>query len=249
MTGEMNKNELGIKSRPYIVCHMLTLLNGKITGQYMNTLEVGIIGEEYEGINETYHPRAWMCGRVTMEENFTLGHKPELEEYPPVYPRTDYVANSNAEMYIVSVDPSGNLGWTQNYVDYELRPRAHVIEVLTGKVSDAYIAYLRKYDISYIFAGADRLNCTLAAEKLKSLFGVKVLMLSGGGYLNWSFLQEDLVDELSIVMAPVADGEADTVSLFEKADYLLPKGPVAFSLKSVEPVKGDGVWIRYTMKK
>lgn len=62
----------------------------------------------------------------------------------------------------------GKLGWTQNYVDYMNRPRAHIIEVLTNKVSDAYIAYLRKYEISYIFAGDDTLNCTLAVEKLKS---------------------------------------------------------------------------------
>lgn len=115
-----------------------------------------------------------------MEENFTWGHKPELDENAPVYPRTDYVAKPIAEMYIVSVDPSGKLGWTQNYVDYMTRPSAHIIEVLTDKVSDAYIAYLRKYEISYIFAGEDSLNCTLAVEKLKSLFGIKVLMLSGG---------------------------------------------------------------------
>ncbi|WP_218971226.1 dihydrofolate reductase family protein [Peribacillus loiseleuriae] len=129
------------------------------------------------------------------------------------------------------------------------RPRAHIIEVLTNKVSDAYIAYLRKYEISYIFAGDDRLNCTLAVEKLKSLFEIEVLMLSGGGFINWSFLQEELIDELSIVMAPVTDGETSTVTLFEKADYLPPKAPVAFSLKSVEPVCGDSIWLRYTAKK
>ncbi|MBD1379879.1 RibD family protein [Metabacillus arenae] len=244
-----NRNDLGGTSRPYIVCHMLTAVDGKITGPFMKTPEARIINEEYERTNETYHPQAWMCGRVTMDDYFTLGHKPELEENVSVYPRTDYVANPNAEMYIVSVDPSGRLGWTQNYVDYLSRPRAHIIEVLTGKVSDAYIAYLRKYGISYIFAGEDSLNCALAAEKLKSLFGIKVLMLSGGGFLNWSFLQEGLIDELSIVMAPLTDGETNTVTLFEKADYLPPKAPVAFSLESVEPVNGDGVWLRYTVKK
>jgi riboflavin biosynthesis pyrimidine reductase len=236
-------------NRPYIVCHMMTSLNGKITGPFMKLPETRATDEEYERTNATYQPHAWLCGRVTMEENFTKGHQPELDENAPVYPRTDYVAKPNSEMYIVSVDPSGKLGWTQNYVDYMKRPRAHIIEVLTEKVSDAYIAYLRKHAISYIFAGEDSLNCTLAAEKLKSLFGIEVLMLSGGGFINWSFLQEDLVDELSIVMAPVTDGETNTVTLFEKADYLPPKAPVAFSLKSVESVADDSIWLRYTVKK
>jgi riboflavin biosynthesis pyrimidine reductase len=244
-----HQNDAKTANRPYIVCHMMTSLNGKITGPFMKLPETRIVDEEYERTNETYHPNAWLCGRVTMEENFTRGHKPKLDENAPAYPRTDYVAMPNAEMYIVSVDPSGKLGWTQNYVDYMSRPRAHIIEVLTNKVSDAYIAYLRKYEISYIFAGEDSLNCTLASEKLKSLFGIEVLMLSGGGFINWSFLQEDIVDELSMVIIPVTDGETDTVTLFEKADYLPPKAPVAFSLKSVEPVEGDGVWLRYTVKK
>lgn len=235
-------------NRPYIVCHMMTALDGKITGPFMSAPETRIVDEEYERTNETYSPHAWLCGRVTMEENFTKWHKPELDETSPVYPRTDYVAVPDAKMYVVSVDPSGKLGWTQNYVNYMSRPRAYIIEVLTDKASDAYIAYLRKYEISYIFAGEDSLNCTLAAEKLTSLFGIEVLMLSGGGFINWSFLQDDLVDELSIVMIPVTDGETNTVTLFERADYLPPKAPVAFSLKSVEPVDGDGVWLRYTPK-
>lgn len=244
-----NQNDSKTANLPYIVCHMMTSLNGKITGPFMKLPETRIADKEYERTNATYQPNAWLCGRVTMEENFTKGHQPELDEIVPVYPRTDYVAKPNAEMYIVSIDPSGKLGWTQNYVDYMKRPRAHIIEVLTNKVSDAYIAYLRKYEISYIFAGDDSLNCTLAAEKLKSLFGIEVLMLSGGGIINWSFLQEELIDELSIVMAPVTDGETNTVTLFEKTDYLQTKAPVAFSLKSVVPVEGDSIWLRYTVKK
>lgn len=236
-------------NRPFIVCHMMTSLNGKITGPFMKLPETKATDMEYERTNTSYQPDAWLCGRVTMEENFTKGHQPVFVENAITYPRTDYVAISNAEMYIISVDPSGKLGWTQNFVEYMERPKAHIIEVLTEKASDAYISYLRQYDISYIFAGKDSLNCTLAAEKLKNLFGINTLMLSGGGYINWSFLQEDLIDELSIIMAPVTDGETNTVTLFERASYLPPKAPVAFSLKSVETVSNDSIWLRYLAKK
>lgn len=151
-------------------------------------------------------------------------------------------------MHYVAVDPSGKLGWETNTLHYEDRPPAHVIEVLTEKASPAYRAFLRTLQISYVVAGKNQLDCKLAAEKLKALFKIETLMVSGGGFINWSFLQAGLVDELSLVIAPVADGENDTVTLFEKSSYLPAHLPVAFSLKAVERGKGDSVWLRYTVR-
>ena len=77
-------------------------------------------------------------------------------------------------------------------------------------------------------------------------FGIRRLMLAGGGVTNWSFLQEGLIDELSLVIAPVADGSTTAVSCFECADFL-PQygGPAAFRLKGAEPLEGDALWLRY----
>lgn len=74
-------------------------------------------------------------------------------------------------------------------------------------------------------------------------------MLSGGGFINWTFLQAGLVDELSLVIPPVADGENNTVTLFEKSDGLPAHAPVGFTLKSVDILNGGGVWLRYLVKK
>lgn len=236
-------------NRPYIVCHMMTSLNGKITGPFMKSEAVDIAGEEYERTNELYNPQAWLCGRVTTDENFTFYRKPDLDENAPTVPEGDYVAVKGAKMHYVSVDASGKIGWTTNTLHYANRPAAHIIEVLTERATNAYRAFLRKNKISYIIAGNEKLDCAIAVEKLKELFGIETLMVSGGGFINWSFLQADLIDELSIVMAPVTDGENNTVTLFEKSDYLPPKAPVEFSLKSAETVKGDSVWLRYNVKR
>lgn len=234
-------------NRPYIVCHMMTALDGKITGHFMRSEAANIVGEEYERTNESYNPEAWLCGRVTTDENFTFYRKPELDENAPTVPEGDYVAVKGAKMHYVSVDPSGKIGWTSNTLNYANRPAAHIIEVLTERATNAYRSFLRKNEISYIIAGKDKLDCTIAVEKLKELFGVETLMVSGGGFINWSFLDAGVVDELSLVIAPVADGETDTVTLFEKADYLPEKAPVSFKLKKVEALKGDGIWLRYSV--
>ena len=67
-------------NRPYTICHMLSALDGKIAGPFMDCSAMDPINEEYERINESYHPQAWLCGRVTTDENFTFYRKPELEE-------------------------------------------------------------------------------------------------------------------------------------------------------------------------
>lgn len=235
-------------NRPFIVCHMMTALDGKITGPYMNTQAIKAPAEEYERTNASYHPHAWLCGRVTTDENFTFYRKPDLDEKAPPVPEGDYVAVKGAEMHYVSVDASGRIGWDTNTLKYKDRPAAHIIEVLTEKASNAYRAFLRKKQISYIIAGKDQLDCKVAAAKLKGLFNIDTLMLSGGGFINWSFLHAGLVDELSLVIAPLADGETDTVTLFEKSDHLPAAAPVEFALKSVEKTKGDSIWLRYSVK-
>lgn len=235
--------------RPKIICHMMTSVDGKITGDFMKTRSAEIVGEEYERINNMFNPQAWLCGRVTTDENFTFYRKPDLEQNVSIVPEGDFVNVSDATMYYVSADPSGKIGWTSNTLKYEDRPEAQIIEILTEKASNAYKAYLRRLNISYIVAGKEHLDCTLAVEKLYEMFGIKTLIVSGGGYINGSFLNEGLIDELSLVITPVTDSMSDTVTLFEKADYLPEKSPVEFTLQNIEKLKGDGLYLRYLVKK
>lgn len=232
-------------NRPHIVCHMLTSVDGKITGPFMKTPAVETADRHYESINESFSPQAWLCGRVTADDNFTFYKKPETDVNAPTVPDGDFVAVADAPMYYVSVDASGRLAWTDNTLHYANRPPAHIIEVLTGKASNAYRAFLRRLGISYIMAGEKCLDCALAAEKLKILFGIERLMVSGGGYVNGSFLAEGLVDELSIVIAPATDISSDTVSLFERMDCLPRHAPVEFELAEVKRLEGGCVWLHY----
>ena len=101
---------------------------------------------------------------------------------------------------------------------------------------------------SYLFAGKEQLDCPLLLEKLAARFGVQRLMVAGGGVVNWSFLQAGCVDEVSLVVAPVADGSTTAVSSFEQGGFLPNRGPVALSLAEAKPLAGDGLWLRYTAR-
>ncbi|WP_222850486.1 dihydrofolate reductase family protein [Paenibacillus tengchongensis] len=123
----------------------------------------------------------------------------------------------------------------------------HIIEVLSEQVSDAYLAYLRKLGISYIFGGKEQLNFTVVVEKLKALFFIDELLLEGGGVINGSFLNEGLIDELSLLVVPLADGSPNPLTLFEPVAGLQQARPVHFRLKSVEQLDDGGLWIRYLL--
>ena len=200
------------------------------------------------GENPYYKHQGWLSGRVTTDDNFTFYEKPALDENAPVVPEGDFVANGNAGMYYVSVDPAGKLGWKSGKLTY-VDTHAHVIEVLTGKASNSYKAFLRELGISYIVAGVETLDYEMAMEKLKKLFGIETLMLGGGGVLNWSFIQAGLCDEVSVVIAPVADGSSKTPALFNAKDEWASDTPVAFELQSAEIKDGGSVWLRYLVKR
>ena len=239
-------------NRPYIFCHMLTSLDGKIMGNYMSTPE-GETGSTifYDlafGKDRYYKHQGWISGRVTTDDNFTFYKKPDLDEDAEIVPEGDYVADFHENIHYVSIDPSGVLGWDKNYIIYQ-DTRAHVIEVLTNKASNSYKDLLRKLGISYIIAGDTTLDYEVLLEKLKKLFKIELLMLGGGGVLNWSFIQEGLCDEVSVVMAASSDGSTKTPTLFMEKEGLSDDKPVHFKLEDVKIIEGDSLWLRYKIKK
>lgn len=234
--------------RPFVVCHMLTSLDGKIDGAFFGAPECGPALAAYGQLRNFYDCQATVYGTVTMLGSYSDGLAPEL---PPAgnIDREDYSAPCDVDRFIISVDPEGTLGFRSGYIEKKGRPRAHVVEVLTDKVSDCYLQYLQKQGVSYIFAGKEHLDCRLLLEKLYDRFGITKLMVAGGGYMNFSFLQENLIDELSIVIAPVADGNTKSVSIFEKSEFLPQRDPAAFTLIEAKTLEGDALWLRYKLKK
>ena len=237
-------------NRPYIFCHMMTSLEGKIMGNYMETPEGAAAGDVFYnlsfGKNPYYKHQGWLSGRITTDDNFTFYEKPDLDENAAKVPEGDYIAKKT-DMYYVSIDPSGRLGWKSSTLTY-IDTIAHVIEVLTEKATNAYKAFLRRLGISCIIAGSDSLDYEQTLSKLKEQFGIENLMLGGGAALNWSFIQAGMCDEVSVVIAAVADGSANTQTLFMTREGMSDDTPVAFKLQEAKVMDGDSIWLRYLVK-
>src|SRR5271165_5312515 len=172
--------------RPYIICHMLSSVDGKIDGAALDA----VTGDgEYEATAAKLNGDAWICGRTTMQQHFAEDEPFVSASNTPAGPRPVFVAR-RAKSYAISVDTLGKLRWP----DGDLGGN-HLICVVSEQVPEDYLAMLREKGISYIVSGKSSVDLANAVNRLGEHFGIRTLLLEGGGHINGAFLQADLVDE------------------------------------------------------
>ena len=214
-------------NRPYIICHMVTSIDGKVTGDFLFQPECAAATEIYYRLNRELKADGFICGRVSMEGSFTEGFYPDLSQYSPVHHdmdmKMDFIVDDLSGFYAVAFDTHGKLGWKSNrIIDPDGDPGydgAQIIEVLSEQVDERYLGYLEAMEIPYIFAGKDSIDVELALFKLKNIFGCDTLLLEGGSIINGAFQRAGAVDELSLVVAPMVAGK-DSKPLFMDADIV-----------------------------
>ena len=229
--------------RPKIVCHILQSVDGNIDGDFFTLPELSPAYRAFSRIREEYACDAVISGATTAAEIYRGRFVDNLPTSFERWPRTDWKARQ-ADRYAVVIDGTGSVRWESGSVERR-GEKLHVIAVLQENASDAYISHLRKAGVSYIFAGKDGLDLPLAARKLKELFGIESMLLSGGGVVDWSFLQAGLIDEISLVVPPVIDGGVRLPSAFDDSPLAVCHTPVALHLTDVQRLEGDALWLRY----
>ncbi len=244
-------------NRPYIICHMVTSVDGKVTGEFLSKPECEDACKIYYDINRNLKSNGFICGRVTMEGSFTGGYYPDLSEYEPVRHdmdlKMDFILDDMAGFYAVAFDPKGKLGWKSNkIIDPDGDPGydgAQIIEVLTERADERYLGYLESMEIPYIFAGKTEIDVELALFKLKNIIGCDTLLLEGGSIVNGYFQRADIIDELSLVIAPVVADKNDkplftdsALSTFEAVNAKIENGVTVLNyLKKGKRASNDSV--------
>lgn len=229
--------------RPRVICHMMSTVDGRIVSEnWGNKKKIKSFTTIYERCHESFKSQAWIVGRVTMEKHFAEDKKPRLTKVKHPVTRDVFVGNKNAKSFAIAVDSKGKLGWKNNEIEGD-----HIIELLSEQVSDAYLHYLQQKSISYIVAGKGQIDFSSALKKLSQFFPIQTIMLEGGGQINGSLLSEGLIDELSLLIIPVADGTYQSPTTFDVNDHLGKKPASPLHLSEVKQLENDVLWLKYRM--
>lgn len=222
--------------KPYIICHMMTAVDGRI--DCAMTEKLAGVKEYYSTLN-ALQATATLSGRVTAQlemaqpGSFQSRDNAELGE-------TGFSKAVAAEHYEIVVDTKGSLLWDKRN---ETNP---LIVITCERVSKEYLAYLDAQKISWIACGKERIDLAGAMAILRREFGVERLAVVGGGTINAGFLDAGLLDEVSILLAPGIDGRKGMTAAFDGLP--MEREPFALQLAHVASYDDGAVWLRYLVK-
>jgi riboflavin biosynthesis pyrimidine reductase len=227
--------------KPYVICHMVTTIDGRIMGDRWGRV-AGTEGSAtiFETTHDTFGINAWLVGTTTMKEfaGRPIKIKPTRAKVPP----GDFIATRNSKGgYAIGADRKGVLPWNISH----LPDGEHAVSLLTGRASNAYRAHLRAVGVSYLMCGRDDIDLRVALDKLARHFKLKKLMLEGGGTMNGAFLRDGLIDEISHITVPIADGGREVQTIFDIPGEPPHKAAAHLRLASLKKLKGGVLWARY----
>ncbi len=221
--------------RPYIICHMMSLLDGRIDCDVTEKIESG--NEYYEALEKLDCPSTLM-GRVTMQMHYAAPESFVANSCEPIACESFYKAVTD-KGYLVAVDTMGNLVWPQN--EFDGMP---LLVITSERCPQEYLEALTAQQISWIAVGKQGIDLSRAMEILYKEFSVKRLSVTGGGHINAAFLNAGLLDEVSMMWCPGIDGRKGMAAAFDGLPDDCP--PVKLQLMSVERL-GETIWARYKL--
>ena len=223
-------------NKPYIICYMMMSIDGRIDCSMTEKLP----GDEYYKILDSFNAPSSLYGRVTAELEMALPGKFSSKVNSPLNKEEFYKAISS-DGYEIIVDSHGTLLWED-----QINEEKPLLIITTEKVNKEYLNYLKEKHISWIACGKDKINLKRACEILKNEFYVDRMVVLGGGHINGSFLEANLLDEISVLIGSGVDGREGMCSVFDGLS--MDSEVKRLKLEKVESFDSGAVLIRYKAK-
>lgn len=220
--------------RPYIVCHMMSSVDGRIDCSMTENL--GDTDAYYAALDEL-ECDADLSGRVTMQMHTALPGTFKATDSTPIG-REEWRNAGHGGKYEIAIDTHGTLLWPDSAAQDNLL-------VITDEACPRqYHDRLTAQGISWIACERHGIDLSRAMQILRSEFSVERLAVVGGGHINAAFLTAGLLDEVSLMVGAGIDGRKGMTAVFdgiEDMDY----PTTTLKLVGVKRVGENTVWIRY----
>jgi riboflavin biosynthesis pyrimidine reductase len=96
-----------------------------------------------------------------------------------------------------------------------------------------------------MFGGKSEIDLKNVVQTLATELSVTKLIVEGGSRISGAFVNEGLVDEVSVLIIPLVDGRSEHPSSFE-VPMEKWRAPAYLNLTSIEKLERGAVWLRYT---
>jgi 2,5-diamino-6-(ribosylamino)-4(3H)-pyrimidinone 5'-phosphate reductase len=223
-------------NRPTVIMNCMASVDGRITtAPGVNVEEWTALGLD-GGANEACHKLydEMDCdGMISGSETFLVwgSHQVKLEQ-PVYWPRK--------LKGFIGFDGRGRIDWA--YTD-------GLIVVTREDVDPSYIEQLRRKNARFIQAGrGEHIDLHRALEALWEI-GFRRLGLAGGGGINGAFLRAGLIDEVSVVIAPLVIGGRTTPTLFDAPALASIQQAARVELVGGRPVGEGAYWLDYSVRR
>ncbi|MFX0032443.1 MAG: 2,5-diamino-6-(ribosylamino)-4(3H)-pyrimidinone 5'-phosphate reductase [Candidatus Hodarchaeota archaeon] len=184
--------------KPYIMLSTAMTIDGKISSKNGDSE----ISDE-EDWKEVHKIRT-QVDAIMVGKNTILRNNPKL--HIKFYQHTGY--------YRIVIDSNLSIPIDSQIINFKPEMYPTII-CTTENVTEDKINRFRTKNVKIIKSGTgNQVDIKLLMEKLYN-FGIRSILLEGGGNLNWSFLKEDLVDEIRIFVAPWIVGGKNAISFVE----------------------------------
>lgn len=223
--------------KPYIICHMMTSLDGRIDCAMTENLP-GV--QEYYATLDALQAPSRVSGRVTAELEMALPGSFTSAASTPLG-KEAFSKKQAAAGYEIVMDTKGTLLWRAAEEEQPL------VIVTSEQVSKEYLTYLDSKNISWIACGRQHIDLVRACDILVQEFGVKRLAVVGGGHINAGFLAAGLLDEVSVLVGAGIDGRGGMAAVFDGLP--MSSAVTQLQLLKVQQFASDAVWLRYKVKK
>lgn len=149
--------------------------------------------------------------------------------------------------YRIVVDSNLSIPIDSNIIKFQPQIYPTII-CTTENVSEEKIKKFEAKNVKVIKSGkGDQVDLNNLMIMLPN-FNIKSILLEGGGKLNWSFIKNDLVDEIRLTIAPWIVGGKDATSLVEGKGFDKMKQGRKFNLVKVNN-RDNYVILNYVRRK
>jgi len=214
---------------PKVIVHNLISVDGCFTG-----FEADL--ETYYSVAAGFGADMCLIGSGTM----TGAGEENVAEEPADFIKPDPATRPHAG-YCVVVDSRGicrNLHLFRR-ADY----CKDVVVLVSATTPESHLQYLQERNYDYIIVGNDHVDYRKALEILYEKYHCRTLRVDSGGTLVSILIQQGLVNEISLIVAPLLTGNAQP-ALFGKLN--LTKNINLKFVKS-EPLSDGQLWITYQL--